>query len=89
MKSKSLPFARLFTMKGSETGDPSERNKWYWGDKGNSSVFLNRAYLMLNLKYNFKLNCEHQLYYRRSNYTAYPTVHAKSQELKVGLVYNL
>lgn len=82
-------FARLFVMKGSETGDPTDRNKWFWGDKGNNSIFINKAYLTLNLKYNFKLKCEHQLYYRRSNYAAYPTRHAKSQELKVGLVYSM
>jgi len=82
-------FARLFVMKGSENGDPTDRNKWYWGDKGNNSIFMNRAYLQVNLSSNFKFSAEHLLYYRRSNYAAYERVHAKSHELRMGLVYSL
>ncbi len=82
-------FARLYVWKGSAVGDPTDRNKWFWGDKGNNSVFLNKAYVFINLPYNLKLHAEHQLYYRRTNYEAYPKVHAKSQEIRVGLVYSL
>ena len=82
-------FARLFVWKGSEIGDPNDRNRWFWGDKGNNSVFINKAYIFINLPYNLKLHAEHQLYYRRTNYAVYPHIHAKSQEIKVGLVYSL
>lgn len=82
-------FARLYSFKGSKTGDPTDMNEYFWGDKGNNSVFMNRAYLCVNLKYNLKLNFEHQLYYRRSNYEMYPSVHAKSYEMKFGIIYSI
>ena len=82
-------FARLYVWKGSKTGDPNDRNKWFWGDKGNNSIFLNKAYILINLPYHLKLKAEHQLYYRRTNHEVYPKVHAKSQEIRVGLVYSL
>jgi hypothetical protein len=84
-----LYFARMYVLKGSKEGDPTDRNNWFWGDKGNNSIFMNKAYIYLHLPYNLRLNAEHTLFYRRSNYEMYPHVHAKSQEFKVGLVYSL
>ena len=66
-----------------------EANPYFWGDKGNNSILMNRAYLNINLKYNIKLNVEHILYYRRSNYDQYPHVRAKSYEMKLGLIYSI
>ena len=82
-------FARLFSFKGSKVGDPTDRDKWAWGDKGNHSVFMTHTYMNIFLKHDLKLNLEHQLYYRRSNYECYEHVHAKSHELKVGLIYSI
>lgn len=82
-------FARLFSLKGSKVGDPTDRNKWFWGDKGNHSIIMSRTYMDIFLKHDLKLNFEHQLYYRRSNYECYPHVHAKSHELKIGLIYSI
>ena len=82
-------FARLFSFKGSKVGDPTDRDKWAWGDKGNHSVFMTHTYMNIFLKHDLKLNLEHQLYYRRSNYECYEYVHAKSHELKIGLIYSI
>lgn len=82
-------FARLFVFKGAKTPDPTLRNRWFWGDKGNNSVFMNRAYLNIGLFKNLKLNLEHRIYYRRSNYAVYKSVHAKSYEILAGLTYAL
>lgn len=84
-----LYFARMFVFKGTKKGDMEEANPYFWGDKGNNSILMNRAYLNINLKYNIKLNVEHILYYRRSNYDQYPHVRAKSYEMKLGLIYSI
>ena len=78
-------FARMFVPKGSP--DPYRPGDYYWGDQGNNSIFLNRSYLRVGLTDHLRLNAEYALYYRRSNYKHYHNVHAKSTELKVGLLY--
>ena len=82
-------FARMYMFKGSKTGDPDDYNRWYWGDKGNTSIFRNKAYLHLFLNNVLKLNAEHTLFYRRANYEVYPSHHGKSYELRLGLIYSI
>lgn len=83
-------FVRMYMFKGNEPMKPDtpvEYSKWAWGDKGNCSIYQNRAYLQFFLKHNLKLNAEHKLFYRRSNYASFDNVHAKSFELRFGIIY--
>ena len=82
-------FARMYMFKGSKTANPDDYNRWYWGDKGNTSIFRNKAYLHLFLNNVLKLNAEHTLFYRRANYEVYPSHHGKSYELRLGLIYSI
>ena len=80
-------FARLFVHNGCD--DPTRTSDFFWGDQGTNSIFLNRSYLHCNLISNIRLCAEYALYYRRSHYTHYPNVHAKSHEHKIGILYGL
>ena len=80
-------FARLFVPHGGT--DLDRRSKYYWGDRGNNSITLNRAYLLLRFSPSLQFAAEHTFYYRRSNYSYLPTVHAKSHEFRLGLRYGI
>lgn len=80
-------YARLFVPKGPE--DPGNRGNTYWGDQGYNSIFYNKAYLQLTIIPRLRLDAEHVLYYRRSGYKHFSNVHAKSYEVKMGLVYSM
>lgn len=80
-------FARLYVPKGNS--DPTYVGLYNWGDRGHSNVFLVRNYLNVNIGHNLKLNAEHLLHVRRSTYYDHPDIHAKSYELKLGLIYSI
>lgn len=82
-------FARMYMFKGGKPDNPMEYDNFAWGDKGNCSIYQNKAYIQFFLKHNLKLNAEHKLFYRRSNYAAFDNVHAKSYELKLGIIYSI
>lgn len=80
-------FARLFVPHGGT--DLGHRSHYYWGDRGNNSISLNRSYLLCRLSPALQAAAEYTLYYRRSNYSYLPSVHAKSNEFRLGLIYDL
>jgi|GEM_PF-353766 len=80
-------FARYFVPKGGRR--PDLRSDYYWGDRGHSSIWLSRTYVLVNVHRYLKAKAEHLLYYRRSYYTYYPEHHGKSIEVNLGLVYSL
>lgn len=82
-----LYFARLYVPKGPR--NPHEPGLYDWGDKGNNSILYNRAYLLINMRYNLKLNAEHIYYIRKSNYSYFPSRQARNYELKLGLIYSI
>lgn len=82
-------FVRMYMFKGGKPDNPMEYDNWAWGDKGSCSIFQNRSYINFFLKHNLKLNAEHKLFYRRSHYAAFDNVHAKSYELKLGIIYSI
>jgi len=80
-------FSRLYTPKGST--DPRHLGDYDWGDRGHASTFLVRNFLQVNVWSSMKVYCEYQYYYRRSCYYDFADVHAKSSELRLGLVYSI
>lgn len=87
-------FARLYSIKGKS---PEELERMMeekveidsWGDQGNHSVITNNVFMQYNILENMRLNVDYQVYYRSSNYKYYPNVHAKSRELKLGIIYSI
>ena len=57
------------------------------GDSGSHSIITNKTYLQVEFLKNVKLNLEHAIYYRKSNYKYYESVSAKSYEYNIGLIY--
>lgn len=87
-------FARFFVFDGYTPEELSDKtvagcdiNKM--GDKGCSSVFMNRTYLSFNIIKNLKLDMEHTVFYRRSHYSYFSGTHKKSYEYKMGLIYSI
>ena len=69
--------------------DPTDMGDYNWGDKGVHNIFINRLYLVANLRHNFKINVERELYYRISNYRDFENLRAKSYQFKMGLLYSM
>ena len=80
-------FARLFVPNGGT--DLGHRSRYYWGDRGNNSITLNRSYLLCRLSSTLQAVAEYTHYYRRSNYSYLPTVHVESNEFRLGFRYGI
>lgn len=80
-------FARLYSPKGGR--DPRVDGDYYWGARGHASILMVRSQLQVPLWPYTSLNLQHLFWYRRSQYDYYPDRHAKSSELRFGLVHSL
>ena len=58
------------------------------GDKGCSTVIVNRAYANANITSTMKIDFSYIIYHRNSNYTYYPNVNKDMGEYRIGLSYS-
>ncbi len=82
-----LYITRLYVPKGSP--DPQKYGYTLWGDQGNNTILLNRSFMKVHLSHHLRFKAEHLHYSRHSHYRHHPNVHARSDELRYGLTYNL
>ncbi len=87
-------FARLFSFKGYSAEEIERQvdagiDPSCWGDQGNHSVFTNETFLQYNIYKNIRLNIDYMRYLRHSNYKYFPSVHARSHEWKMGIIYSI
>jgi hypothetical protein len=59
------------------------------GDTGQSSIVVNRLYVITEFIKGVNLKFEGVLHYRHTNYKDYPSVSGRSYELNIGLVCKL
>lgn len=87
-------FARLFSFKGYSADEIDRQvaagiDPSCWGDQGNHSVLTNETFLQYNIYKNIRINIDYMRYLRRSNYKYFPSVHARSHEFKMGIIYSI
>lgn len=90
----SFYFARQFVPDGYTSEELEHRTECglpinKMGDKGCTSVFMNRTYLSINIIKNLRLDMERTYFYRRSHHFYFPSVHKKSYEYKMGVIYSI
>lgn len=83
-------YYRIFTWKGYEDKDLTTIDPIYLnaqGDRGNAALFVLNTRFMLTLSKHFMLDMQGAYYVRDTHYKFHPNVHAKTFDLKLGLMY--
>lgn len=85
-------YYRIFTWKGYEGKDLETIDPIYLnaqGDRGNAALFVLSTRVMLSISKHFMLDMQAAYYVRDTHYSFHPNVHAKTYDLKLGLMYTL